>query len=100
MKFGGTSVGSAARMRVACDLIVAEAAKRPVTAVVSAMSKITDLLLETTRHAETDDKTGIDRCLSQLETRHLEAAADLIAPEELERVQDSVNELVADFSRI
>jgi aspartokinase/homoserine dehydrogenase 1 len=100
MKFGGTSVGSAARMKVACDLIAAEAAKRPVTAVVSAMSKITDLLLETTRHAEADDKAGIDRCLRQLETRHLEAAAELVAPEELRRVQDSVNELVADFSRI
>jgi aspartokinase/homoserine dehydrogenase 1 len=100
MKFGGTSVGSAARMKVACDLIAAEAAKRPVTAVVSAMSKITDLLLETTRHAEADDKAGIDRCLSQLETRHLEAAAELVASEELPRVQDAVNELVADFRRI
>ena len=49
MKFGGTSVGSADRIKVACGLIAKSAAERPVVAVVSAMSKITDLLLETTR---------------------------------------------------
>ena len=34
------------------------AAKRPVIAVVSAMSKITDLLLDTTRHAEAGEGSG------------------------------------------
>ena len=67
MKFGGTSVGSAARMKAACDLIAAYAADRPVTAVVSAMSKITDLLLDTTRFAEAGDQDGIDRNLAQLD---------------------------------
>ena len=43
-------------------------------AVVSAMSKITDLLLDTTRHAEAGDQAGIDRNLRQLTARHLEAA--------------------------
>ena len=97
MKFGGTSVGSADRMKVACDLIAKEAARRPVTAVVSAMSKITDLLLETTRHAESGDQAGIDRGLSTLETRHLEAAAALVGPEDLHRVQNAVQDLVTDF---
>lgn len=100
MKFGGTSVGSAARMKVACDLIAAEAAMRPVTAVVSAMSKITDLLLETTRHAEADDKAGLERGLETLESRHLDAARELVAPEDLSRVQQSVQDLVGDFRRI
>jgi aspartokinase/homoserine dehydrogenase 1 len=100
MKFGGTSVGSAARMKVACDLIAAEAARRPVVAVVSAMSKITDLLLEATRHAEADDRHGMDHGLSQLETRHLEAAQELVEPEELPRVRQCVSDLVADFRRI
>jgi aspartokinase/homoserine dehydrogenase 1 len=100
MKFGGTSVGSAARMKVACDLIAAEASKRPVVAVVSAMSKITDLLLETTRHAEAGDQAGIDHGLSQLETRHFDAARELVAPGELPRVLLAVGELVADFRRI
>ena len=52
MKFGGTSVGSAARMRVSAGLAAAEQKNRPVAIVVSAMSKVTDLLLDTMRHAE------------------------------------------------
>ena len=52
MKFGGTSVGSAERMRVAARISAEQKRQRPAVVVVSAMSKITDLLLETTRHAE------------------------------------------------
>ena len=104
MKFGGTSVGSATRMKAACDLIVAAggtgATKRPVVAVVSAMSKITDLLLEITRHAEAGDDAGMERGLETLSSRHMEAAAELVPATELERVQAGVAALMADFQRI
>ncbi len=100
MKFGGTSVGSAERMRAACDLIAKEAARRPVVAVVSAMSKITDLLLDTTRHAEADDQAGIDRNLATLESRHHEAAAGLLPESEQARLQAAIGEVTADFRRI
>ena len=100
MKFGGTSVGSAERMKIACDLIAAEALRRPVLAVVSAMSKITDLLLDTTRHAEAGDQAGIDQGLRQLETRHFEAAKDLIPAGALAGVEASIDELVGEFRRI
>ena len=100
MKFGGTSVGSAARMKIACDLISAEAARRPVVAVVSAMSKITDLLLDTTRHAEGGDQPGVDQGLELLETRHHAAARDLVPPAELARVESALDEIIADFRRI
>ncbi len=100
MKFGGTSVGSADRMKAACDLIAAEAARRPVLAVVSAMSKITDLLLDTTRHAEGGDQAGIDHNLRQLEARHFEAAAGLVPPSDLARVRGKIAEIVSEFRRI
>ncbi len=100
MKFGGTSVGSAARMKVACDLIAREAAKRPVVAVVSAMSKITDLLLETTRHAEGGDEAGVTRSLRELETRHYEAASALVAPAELDSLKARLAGVINDFRRI
>jgi len=100
MKFGGTSVGSAERIHAACDLIGAEAARRPVAAVVSAMSRITDLLLDTTRHAEGGDQAGIDRNLAQLETRHMEALEKLIPEARRARVREQVEELIAEFRRI
>jgi bifunctional aspartokinase / homoserine dehydrogenase 1 len=100
MKFGGTSVGSAERIRASCDLIAGEAAVRPVVAVVSAMSKITDLLLDTTRHAEGGDQAGLDRNLLQLETRHFEAAAALVPPAEQPRVLEEIAEIISEFRRI
>ncbi len=100
MKFGGTSVGSAVRMRAACDLIETHAASRPVAAVVSAMSKITDLLLDTTRMAEAGDQDGIDRNLALLTTRHLETAKELIPAAELDRVNAEIADLVGEFRRI
>jgi bifunctional aspartokinase / homoserine dehydrogenase 1 len=100
MKFGGTSVGSADRMKAACDLIAKEAARRPVLAVVSAMSKITDLLLDTTRHAEGGDQAGLDKNLQQLETRHFEAADGLIPAADRARVYHEIEEIIAEFRRI
>ncbi len=103
MKFGGTSVGSAERMKAACDLIAAEAARRPVVAVVSAMSKITDLLLDATRQAEAGDKAGLDYSLGQLEQRHLNAAEALIpaAPKgQAANVRQRIGEIVSEFRRI
>ena len=46
MKFGGTSVGSAERMRVAARICAEQKRNRPALVVVSAMSKVTDLLLD------------------------------------------------------
>lgn len=100
MKFGGTSVGSAERISAACMLIAEEAAKRPVVAVVSAMSKVTDLLLETTRQAEAGDDAGMNRNLVLLESRHAEAVQALVHEHEVPRVRAGVDELVAEFSRI
>jgi aspartokinase/homoserine dehydrogenase 1 len=103
MKFGGTSVGSAERIRVACDLIAGEAARRPVVAVVSAMSKITDLLLDATRHAEAGDQAGLDYDLRQLELRHFTAADALIPAspkKEIARVHEQIGDVVSEFQRI
>jgi bifunctional aspartokinase / homoserine dehydrogenase 1 len=100
MKFGGTSVGSAARIRVACDLIAKEAVLRPVVAVISAMTKITDLLLDSTRHAEGGDETGLAANLRILETRHFEAAAELLPASEQARVHGELADIIAEFRRI
>ena len=60
MKFGGTSMGSAERIQVAAAICHEQKQQRPVLAVVSAMSKVTDLLLDTLRHAEAGDEAGIE----------------------------------------
>jgi aspartate kinase len=100
MKFGGTSVGSAERMRVSAGLAAAEAAKRPVVVVVSAMSKITDLLLDTMRHAEAGDRAGIDVNLAVLRKRHEDACRDLLAPAQQPAVLNQLHDVIDEFERL
>ncbi len=104
MKFGGTSMGSAERMKVAAELISAESARRPVLVVVSAMSKITDLLLDTLRRAEVGDQAGVAANLELLLERHVTTCQALFAtarnPEFGEIAARLVGSLVSELRRI
>ena len=100
MKFGGTSMGSADRIQVAAELSSAERKKRPVVAVVSAMSKVTDLLLDTLRHAEGGDREGMEANIATLATRHYETCENLLPESARQAVRTSIDELVAEFRRI
>src|SRR5580698_1574495 len=100
MKFGGTSMGSAERMRVAAHIVQREQAKRPVVVVVSAMSKITDLLLDAMRHAEAGNRAAVDANLANLRSRHEETCRDLLPPESQAKVTTRIAELIGEFERI
>lgn len=100
MKFGGTSMGSADRIRVAADLTAAQQRLRPTAIVVSAMSKVTDLLLDTLRHAENNDTEAIAQNLATLRTRHQETARELLTAESLSTAQAEIDSILAEFERI
>ncbi len=103
MKFGGTSMGAADRMRVAANIVSEEQRKRPVVVVVSAMSKVTDLLLETLRHAEVGDRGAIDANMLTLLDRHLSAAGELLAGAATplrDSAAEAVHSLISEFHRI
>ena len=100
MKFGGTSMGSAARIKVAAKICQEQASRRPVVAVVSAMSQVTDLLFNTLRHAEAGDEPGVEANLEALAKRHLETCQELLEGERQEKAILGIRALVADFRRI
>jgi len=100
MKFGGTSMGSAERIKIAAHLASQERKTRPVAIVVSAMSKITDLLLATMRHAEAGDQAGMDANLAALRARHEEACCQLLPADRHEHVLAEIDKLVVEFERI
>ena len=100
MKFGGTSVGSAERMRVAAALASKEQRQRPVAMVVSAMSRITDLLLDTMRHAEAGDSAGLDSNIAKLRERHMATCRELLPPEKQPAAEAEIARLIAEFQRI
>jgi aspartate kinase len=100
MKFGGTSMGSAARIRVAAELTAAQQRLRPTAIVVSAMSKVTDLLLDTLRHAENNDAEAIAQNLATLRTRHQDTARELLPAEALPAALAEIDSILAEFERI
>ena len=100
MKFGGTSLGSAERMRAAARLVAGESRKRPVVVVISAMSQITDLLLDTMRHAEAGDEAGIAVNLAALRARHQQACRELLPEGAQDAVLAQLRDLIEEFERI
>jgi bifunctional aspartokinase / homoserine dehydrogenase 1 len=100
MKFGGTSMGSAERIDVAARLTTEQHAKRPVAIVVSAMSKVTDLLLDSLLKAEAGDEAGLNANLQMLTERHLACCRELLPEGFQETALDGVRGLVDEFARI
>ena len=79
MKFGGTSVKDADAVRRVVQVVGRE--RRPRLVVVSALSKVTDALLEAARLAEQGDATGARQAVKALHRRHEEMAALVRATE-------------------
>jgi len=102
MKFGGTSMGGAARIRVAAEIVAGQSKLRPLAVVVSAMSKVTDLLLETLRRAEVADKSSVSAGVEALRVRHLEASEELLGKgtPACEAAAQDIAGLVNEFQRI
>ncbi len=100
MKFGGTSMGSADRMRTAGQICAEQHKQRPVAIVVSAMSKVTDLLLDTLRKAEAGDSAALEANLSQLEQRHVITCCELLPTDRQPAVLSQLHSIIGDFRRI
>ncbi len=93
-------MGSAARIRVAAEISAVEHRKRPVVTVVSAMSKVTDLLLDSLRKAEAGDQADLDENLKQLFARHFDVCRELLPAARHEIALAGVHTLISEFSRI
>jgi bifunctional aspartokinase / homoserine dehydrogenase 1 len=79
MKFGGTSVGDASCIRRAAAIVKAAAASRPVLVVVSAMSGVTNRLIEGARQAEAGEEQKLQGLIDALREQHQAAANGLVA---------------------
>ena len=103
MKFGGTSVGDAARIQSAAN-IAGEAAKtRSVVVVVSAMSGVTNTLIAAAGKAATGDEASGEALTTALHTKHRETIEKLIPSldkrRELLVEVDSLIERAANYCR-
>ncbi|MCX6598705.1 MAG: aspartate kinase, partial [Acidobacteria bacterium] len=73
---------------------------RPVAVVVSAMSKVTDTLLETLRHAEGGDRAGVEANLKKLADRHLETARALLTEASATAATAEITTMIGEVDRI
>ena len=70
-KFGGTSLADADRYRAACEIILSQTPGERVAVVVSAMSGVTNALIEAVHLAAAQDESYLEK-LQALENRHFE----------------------------
>ena len=75
LKFGGTSVGSAARMKAVAELIVADGEHKII--VLSAMSGTTNQLIQMTEYIRIGNASGAVDMLGLLEKKYRKECADL-----------------------
>jgi len=81
MKFGGTSVGDAACIARAAQIIAQSARAGQCLAVVSAMSGVTNRLIAAARQAETGEQSAGGEILAGLRAQHHEALKTLVGGE-------------------
>src|SRR5579863_9751374 len=79
MKFGGTSVGDAARIRSAAGIAAEGSKERAVVVVVSAMSGVTNTLIAAAGKAATGDEAAAEALTRALQEKHHEAISQLIS---------------------
>src|SRR2546421_10964128 len=77
MKFGGTSVGDADRIRCAAEIVASASLQPRVVAVVSAMSGVTNRLIEAARRSESGDEQVATTIADELRSQHTAAIAAL-----------------------
>lgn len=78
MKFGGTSVGDASCIKRVAEIIRAATHRSNVVVVVSAMSGVTNKLLEAAANSETGDRGQVAAILGELHKQHNAVVSALI----------------------
>ena len=94
-KFGGTSVANAERYRAVAEILLSAVPREPAAVVVSAMSGITNALIQSVELAARQDPSYL-RKLEDVKNRHLQTIAGL----ELDNADSLRETIVSDFSAI
>jgi aspartokinase/homoserine dehydrogenase 1 len=96
LKFGGSSVATAANINKVVAIVLLAVKKEPVLLVVSALSGVTDALLQTGKYAESGNE-DYKIVLKELEQKHLNTVRELLPIQQqsstLSLVKQKFNEL-------
>ncbi len=101
MKFGGTSVGDAACIGRVAQIVRDASRDYPVVAVVSAMSGVTNRLIEAAIHAEAGDLERTGAAFAILRKNHEAALRELIRSEERRKpIADRLDQIFSEGERL
>ena len=94
MKFGGTSVGTAARIKHVAGLVTA--GKDCPIVVLSAMSGVTNMLAEVAGYLYNRNQDSARETLKRIETKHLSVASELLGDNTADAfIRDIVSSMIA-----
>jgi aspartokinase/homoserine dehydrogenase 1 len=101
MKFGGTSVGDADCVRRAAAIVQSAAAQGPVVVVVSAMSGVTNRLIQAAHRAEAGEQEFLPKLLDELCTQHVTALKALVRdPQRHAEIATACQQVVEELDRL
>src|SRR5947208_16549100 len=81
MKFGGTSVGDASCIRRSAEIVANASREHSVAVVVSAMSGVTNRLIDAAHQAKRGDRDAGKTLAEALHQQHFEALAAIVSNE-------------------
>jgi len=101
MKFGGTSVGDASCMARTAQILAQAARAGTCVAVVSAMSGVTNRLIEAAQRAGAGDKEQGAAVLESLRKQHTEVLKSLVLEDSARKaIEEEMEEVLAEGSRL
>jgi aspartokinase/homoserine dehydrogenase 1 len=101
MKFGGTSVGDAACIRRSATIVANAAKEFSVAVVVSAMSGVTNRLIDAAHRAKRGDRDPGKALAAALREQHFEALAALVGNEDAQlHVRHRIDQILAEGARL
>ena len=101
MKFGGTSVRDASCIRRVVEIVRTASRERSIAVVVSAMSGVTNQLIEAANQSKAGSQTAVAEIFGQLRKRHGEVATSLIHSEdEQHRLKAKLGDLFTEGERL
>src|SRR6478672_11951438 len=77
LKFGGTSVANAQNIKLAIDIIGKKANEQKLAVVVSALSGVTDMLINASQNAASKNESYKDN-IEAIKQKHFEAISNLV----------------------
>ncbi|WP_310378075.1 bifunctional aspartate kinase/homoserine dehydrogenase I [Flavobacterium sp.] len=93
LKFGGTSVANAQNIKLVLDIVIKKAQHEKLIVVVSAFTKVTDLLVLAAQKAASNDESYKEVVL-EIEKKHLDAIKELITISEQSSLLSHVKRII------